>query len=108
MSGKIRNPFDETKLREERKEKEAKKASFEDAFKESLIKVLGTRDGKIVFNKLFSDCSLFSSSFDTNALAMANKEGKKTFGLVVLSYVMTYCPEQYTPIRMISDEYRKL
>lgn len=107
MSGKIRNPFDEAKLKEERQEREAQKASFDEAFKESLTRLLGTRDGKIVFNKLFSDCALFSSSFDTNALAMANKEGKKTFGLVVLSYVMTYCPEQYTEIRKISDEYRK-
>lgn len=108
MSEKIRNPFDEKKLSEHREEKHAQKASFEDAFKESLLRVLDTRDGKIVFNKLFNDCSLFSSSFDTNALAMANREGKKTFGLTVLTYIMTYCPERYSSIRKISDEYRKL
>ena len=45
MSGKIRNPFDEAKLKEERQEREAQKASFEEAFKESLIRLLGTRDG---------------------------------------------------------------
>lgn len=107
MKGTVRNPFNEAKLNEARKEKDQERASFEDAFKEALLRVIETREGKIVFNKLFSDCSLFGSSFDTNALSMAHKEGKKTFGLVVLSYIMTYCPEQYPQIRKISDEYRK-
>lgn len=105
--GKIRNPYDAARIREAKEEKEQEKASFEDAFKEALLKVVATREGQIVFNQLFTDCSLFSSSFDTNALAMANKEGKKTFGLTALSYIMMYCPEQYAKIRKISDEYRK-
>lgn len=107
MSGKRRNPYDEARIKELESRRDEEKASLEDAFKEALINVVNTRDGKLVFNRLFSDCALFSSSFDTNALAMANKEGKKTFGLVVLSYIMTYCPEQYSQIRKISDEYRK-
>lgn len=107
MAVKKRNPYDDARLKELADRRDEEKTALEEAFKEALIRVVNTRDGKLIFNRLFSDCSLFSSSFDTNALAMANKEGKKTFGLVVLSYVMTYCPEQYSQIRKISDEYRK-
>lgn len=40
-------------------------------------------------------CHVFTTSFNTNALAMAFAEGERNSGLQLLNDILTYCPDQY-------------
>ena len=87
-----RDPFT-PEVRQVRAEEQATEAARREYdFKQALLDVLETRSGKIVFARLFADCGFFASSFDTNALKMARKEGKKEFAQTVFDYVLKYAP----------------
>lgn len=88
-----RDPIKSSEIRQAREEEKAAVTARRDFdFKQALIEVLETRSGKIVIARLFSDCNFFASSFDTNALNMARKEGKKEFAQTVFDYIMKCAP----------------
>lgn len=96
----LRDPFESQAIRQVKLEEKAGEASRKEYdFKEALIEVLSTRAGKIVFARLFDNSGLFASAFDTNALAMARKEGKKEFAQEVFNYVMKYAPGLFHELR---------
>lgn len=57
--------------------------------------VLSTRSGRAVIWSILSEAGLFNPVFDTNALSMAFKEGRRNYGLKVLDAVMRIAPEAY-------------
>lgn len=87
----IRQAKVETKILED--------ARNESSFKESFRAVIASRDGRVVLARLLEDSGLFTPAFDTNALNMARKEGKREFASKVFDYIMRYAPETYSELR---------
>ena len=98
MSKVTRDPFDNSQ-REKDEEKNLEAFRKEADFQEALINVLNTRDGMTVLKRIFDDRGFFSSAFDTNALNMARKEGKREFAQQVFNNVLKYAPEKIGELR---------
>lgn len=95
MSKTVRDPFATSTA----EAKQAELAREEYEFREALKKVLETRAGKTVFRRLFAESGFFGSAFDTNALNMARKEGKREFAQTIFEYVIKHKPEFIQELR---------
>lgn len=51
--------------------------------------------GRRIMWRLLELARVFTLSFDANAMRMAFNEGRRGYGLEILSQLMTACPEQY-------------
>ncbi len=78
--------------------REAKKASrLDDRARQATISsLMSTNLGRQYVYNLLSRCHVFSSSFNTNALAMAFAEGERNVGLAIVADIMPICADQYT------------
>lgn len=97
MNKVMRDPFNNSQ-RERDEEKSLESFRREADFQEALINVLNTRDGMTVLKRIFDDSAFFSSAFDTNALNMARKEGKREFAQLVFNNVLRYAPEKISAL----------
>ena len=57
--------------------------------------LMGQRQGRRAVWRLLAMARLDNLSFDTNAMQMAFKEGKRSVGLELLSKLMEVCPELF-------------
>lgn len=80
-------------------DKAATVARREYDYKQALLEVLATQAGKVVFSRMFMTSGLFTSSFDTNALNMARKEGRKEFATELFNDILKYAPGIITELR---------
>lgn len=97
MSKTVRDPFATSTAEAEAKQAELAREEYE--FREALKQVLETRAGKTVFRRLFAESGFFGSAFDTNALNMARKEGKREFAQTIFEYVIKHKPEFIQELR---------
>lgn len=96
MTKSIRDPFVSSQKEDA---ESAERARREYEFKEALKDVLQTRSGQTVIKRIFEESAFFSSAFDTNALAMARKEGKREFAQQIFEHVMKHQPEFFQTLR---------
>jgi hypothetical protein len=77
--------------------KEALKASkISDRQVKGVVRgIMSSPQGRQWVFELLSQCHLYSSSHTGNALNTAFAEGERNMGLVILSQVMSACPDQY-------------
>lgn len=88
-----RDPInDQAREAEDRRRQEAIRAL---RLKTDWKQVLSDRSGRAVIWSILSDAGVFQPVFDTNALSMAFKEGRRNHGLKILDVVMRIAPEAY-------------
>ncbi len=63
---------------------------------EDLKWLLSDKRGRRYAFRLLERARVWVISFDTNALTMAFKEGRRNEGLRVLDLISTHCPKRYT------------
>lgn len=57
--------------------------------------IMSTVGGRAWMHDILDICSVFTSTFNTNALQMANNEGRRLIGLHMLNQIHAICPDQY-------------
>lgn len=57
--------------------------------------LMGRRQGRRIVWRLLEKSGVFQSVFNTNAMAMSFAEGKRNYGLEMLTMIHVVCPEQY-------------
>ena len=97
MSKTVRDPFATSTAEAEAKQAELAREEYE--LREAVNEVLETQAGKTVFRRLFAQSGFFGSAFDTNALNMARKEGKREFAQTIFEYVIKHKPEFIQELR---------
>lgn len=69
-------------------EAQSRRRAIEDRYAErkrgDLRRVLSTVEGRRVFWRVLQEARIFHSCFDTNALEMAKKEGRRDLGLFII------------------------
>lgn len=66
------------------------------ARKENALKqLMSFKDGREWMHDLLITCHIFDTSFNTNALSMAHREGERNIGLQIFAGVMTSTPDEY-------------
>jgi hypothetical protein len=68
---------------------------------------MGTPTGRKYMFELLDFCQVGGSSFSTNALEMAHREGKRTVGNRILTEIYDACPERYTEMMQEARSVRK-
>lgn len=63
--------------------------------RDDIRQLMGTKSGRRVTWDLLARAGIFLSSFSTDALAMAHREGRRSLGLEYLALISLHCPEQY-------------
>lgn len=87
-----KDPF---QLEKERKAKADALSVNQRDIDNDVYNVMTTESGRRFVHQLLSDCGIFRSSFNTNALAMAFNEGQRNIGLMLQSRVLRSCPSFY-------------
>ena len=87
-----KDPF---QLEKERKAKADALSVNQHDIDNDVYNVMTTESGRRFVHQLLSDCGIFRSSFNTNALAMAFNEGQRNIGLMLQSRVLRSCPSFY-------------
>lgn len=93
MTTNVRDPFENIRTAKANSDKEAEEKRKQYEFNEALRVVIETPEGQVVFRKLLIECGLFTTAFDTNALNMARKEGRREFAQEVFDMVLKAKPE---------------
>lgn len=57
--------------------------------------LMSDKRGRRIVWRFLSDAGVYRSSFATNALVMAHREGERQVGLTLLQAVCSLCPSQY-------------
>ena len=86
---------DTFELEKERKVKAAQLAVNQRDIENDVYNVMTTESGRRFVHQLLSECGVFRTSFNTNALAMAFNEGQRNIGLMIQSRVLRTCPSFY-------------
>ena len=91
----IEDPSDilgnEAKALEDQAQADARRARERDDFRW----LMGHAQGRRIVWRYLASCGVFHSSFSTEALVMAKKEGRREVGLQLLDDVMTHTPLAY-------------
>lgn len=69
---------------------------------DDLKAVLSTVEGKRFVWRVLEFCGIHSDSFDTNALQMARKEGKRSIGLFLEVEIGQSCPEKFLEMQLMA------
>jgi hypothetical protein len=93
------DPFE---LEKERKAKAAKLTVNQRDIENDVYNVMSTESGRRFVHQLLSECGVYRTSFNTNALAMAFAEGQRNVGLMLQSRVLKSCPQFYE--QMIKED----
>jgi hypothetical protein len=73
-----------------------------------LAKFLGDPEGRRYFYDLLASAHAFSTSFATNALSMAFREGERNFGIRLLADIVEASPDAYLlMLKEANDERRQ-
>lgn len=60
-----------------------------------LLWLMGQKRGRAFLWKWLSEARVFHPSFDMNSMKMAFNEGNRSYGLKLLTEIMTVCPELF-------------
>lgn len=69
-----------------------------------LCAVLSSAHGLRFFRRLLEATGVYQDSFNANALAMANNEGRRKVGLFVVNEITRVCPEKYLEILTLNQK----
>lgn len=81
----------EAQALEEQAQADARRARERDDFRW----LMGHAQGRRIVWRYLGACGVFHSSFSSDALVMAKKEGRREFGLQILDDVVTHTPLAY-------------
>lgn len=87
MHGMKRDPFDLQALQKSREDLEYQREQRMLRLTEQLKNVMSTKEGRELIFSILDFCQLQVSSFNTNALAMAFSEGRRSVGLDLQRYL---------------------
>lgn len=67
----------------------------EKEFRADIAWLASSARGRRILNNLFDQCGLFARTIDTNALLMANNEGRRAVGNGLFGIIADECPESF-------------
>lgn len=94
-----------------RKDIRAKEKADRQADRDRGAVIIGVMDSKIGRNYIWEQLAaahVFTTSYSTDALAMAFAEGERNSGLRLLDDIMSWCPEQFTLMMREQNDRRNL
>lgn len=72
--------------------------------RETVAAIMSHKNGRSFMWWLLSECHIFQTSFSSNGLTMAFKDGERNAGLLVLALVNRACPERYVEMMKENTE----
>lgn len=84
-----------------RKTKEQLRKDQQDA---DLCSVLSTQAGMRFMWRLMGECGIHETSFHTNALVMAQKEGRRSIGLLLELNIAQACPNKFLEMQLLNSK----
>lgn len=60
--------------------------------------LMSSEKGRRIVYRFLKEAGVFRTSFSTNALTMAHNEGRRAYGLKLLSIIQSSCYELYQPM----------
>lgn len=98
------NPFD---LEQQSKDQDALQKQVEKEAKTEVADLrflMSSKNGRRIACRLLGEMGVWQSSFNSDALQMAFREGRRSIGLSLTAKLMNACPENYF---LMLEEYRK-
>src|SRR5216684_2102493 len=72
----------------------------------ALSSVMATVGGRAWMYDILVRCHVFSSSFNTNSMALAFSEGERNIGLKLIADIHEHCPNRYSEMMQEANNVR--